>query len=117
MEALRCWSESASWGTSSCRRPRRLRLRRRNRRRRARPAGRELRGIWPFRGTVPYRTVLQELNYDLTSDPPGSHSNRGAPELNEKGQLLPTSSILQTALPLYLPLLLLIYVPVHTPHI
>src|SRR6266851_4742657 len=66
MEALRCWSESASWGTSSCRRPRRLRLRRRNRRRRARRAGRGLRGIWPFRGTVPYPTVLQELNYYLT---------------------------------------------------
>src|SRR5438105_4974856 len=85
MEALRCWSEPASWGTSSCRRPRRLRLRRWNRRRRARPEGRGLRGIWPFRGTVPYRTVLQELNYYLTSHPPGSHLDRGAPELNEKG--------------------------------
>src|ERR1700730_18681387 len=89
MVALRVWAEAASWGTPSGRRPRRLRLRRRNRRRRARPAGRGLRGIWPFRGTgsLSNRSSRAELLSDFRSA--GFLRNRGAPELNEKGTAAP----------------------------
>src|SRR5260370_10950641 len=71
MEAPRCWSESASWGTSSCRRPKRLRLRRRNRRRRARAVRRE-----SFEGGVQiWRSGILFYEPDKTIPPPLSSCN------------------------------------------
>src|SRR6266567_6185891 len=78
MEALRCWSESASWGTSSCRR--RLRLRKRNRRRRARP-----RVTRDLARSLSNRSSRAELLSDFRSA--GFPRNRGAPELNENGDI------------------------------
>jgi hypothetical protein len=60
-------------------------------------ARRGLRGIWPFRGTVPYRPVLQELNLLSDFRSAGFPLEPWRTRIERKGDRLPTSSILQTA--------------------
>src|SRR5262249_17761017 len=85
MEALRCWSEPAWWGTSSCRRPGRLRLRRRKRRRRTSTvAGRKLaadeyRSLTVATSNTREITAVKELAW-----PRGGAGLRGSGDLEER---------------------------------